>query len=63
MQVYKCFFRILEKQKGQIIMYLCIFLTLSMIMAMQGAENKGSEFVAENYSFSVFDEDNSAISK
>ena len=46
MQVYKCFFRILEKQKGQIIMYLCIFLTLSMIMAMQGAENKGSEFVA-----------------
>lgn len=63
MQVYKCFFRILEKQKGQIIMYLCIFLTLSMIMSMQGAENKGSEFVAENYSFSVFDEDNSAISK
>ena len=63
MQVYKCFFQILKKQKGQIIMYLCIFLTLSLIMSVQGAENKGTEFVAENYSFSVFDEDNSSISK
>lgn len=63
MQVYKCFFRILKKQMGQIIMYLAIFLSLSIVVSLQGAENKGNEFEAETFSFSVFDEDNSPISK
>lgn len=63
MQVYKCFFRILRKQIGRIIMYLAIFMALSIIVSLQGAENKGNEFKADTYSFSVFDEDNSQISR
>lgn len=63
MQVYKCFFRILKKQMGQIIMYLGIFLALSIVVSLQGAENKGAEFEAAEFSFSVFDEDDSPASK
>lgn len=63
MQVYKCFFRILKTQMGQIIMYLVIFLSISLIVSLQGAENKGNEFEASEFSFSVFDEDDSSVSR
>ena len=33
MQVYKLFFQVLRKQKGQIIMYLVIFLSVALAAA------------------------------
>lgn len=36
MQVYKLFFQVLRKQKGQIIMYLVIFLSVTLAAASQG---------------------------
>lgn len=63
MQVYKVFFRILNKQKGQIIMYLFIFLGVSTIVSTQGINNEKTAFEASSYFFSVFDEDESDISR
>lgn len=62
MQVYKAFFRILAKQKGQMIMYLCIFASITGIMAAQGAKNGKEMFQASSYEFAVFDEDQSVAS-
>ena len=36
MQVYKLFFQVLRKQKGQIIMYLDIFLSVALAAASLG---------------------------
>ena len=36
MQVYKLFFQVLRKQKGQIIMYLVIFLSVTLAATSQG---------------------------
>jgi len=63
MQVYKAFFRILAKQKGQMIMYLCIFASITGIMAAQGAKNEKEMFQASAYEFAVFDEDQSVASR
>ena len=40
MQVYKVFFRILNKQKIRIIMYLAIFLSISVVVSLQGEETQ-----------------------
>lgn len=63
MQVYKCFFRILNKQKGQIIMYLSIFIALSIITSTQGKDSEERTFEARTYRFAVFDEDCTEVSK
>ena len=63
MQVYKCFFQILKKQKGQIIMYLSIFVALSIITSTQGKNNEEMKFEASTYKFAVFDEDRTEMSK
>ena len=63
MQVYKCFFRILGKQKGQIILYLSIFLTVSMLVSIQGSDSKEIKFEASSYNFAVFDRDRSEVSE
>lgn len=63
MQVYKVFFRILNKQKGMVIMYLFIFLGVSAIVSTQGINNEKTAFETASYNFSVFDEDNSDISR
>lgn len=64
MQVYKIFFRILNKQKGLIIMYLGIFLGIAAIVSSQAKENSAENlFESTSYKFTVFDEDNSEISK
>ena len=40
MQVYKLFFQVLRKQKGQIIMYLVIFLSVTLAAASQGRKDR-----------------------
>lgn len=63
MQVYKVFFRILNKQKGQIIMYLGIFLGIATIMSNQAQNTNNNSFEKTSYSFAVFDEDGSDASR
>ncbi len=63
MQVYRVFFRILYKHKGQVFMYLCIFLGLATLISNINAEDGDSVFEASEYYFTVFDEDDSQISR
>lgn len=63
MQVYKVFFQILNKQKGFIIMYLSIFLSISLVVSGQAKDSQEKIFEGKQYSFAVFDEDQSAVSK
>lgn len=63
MQVYKLFFQILNKQKGQIIMYLCIFMGIALAVSSQSKKSTEVTFEASSYSFAVFDEDKSTVSK
>lgn len=63
MQVFKCYFRILNKQKGLIIMYLSIFITLSMLISTQGSDSAQVSFEAVSCKFAVFDEDRSEFSR
>ena len=44
MQVYKLFFQVLRKQKGQIIMYLVIFLSVALAAASQGGKKGEATF-------------------
>ena len=63
MQVYKVFFQIINKQKGQIIMYLGIFMGIALAVSSQGSKSTEVAFEASSYQFAVFDEDNSTVSK
>ena len=63
MQVYKLFFQVLRKQKGQIIMYLVIFLSVTLAAASQGEKTGESTFSPTTYKFAVMDADNSEISR
>ena len=63
MQVYKLFFQVLRKQKGQIIMYLVIFLSVALAAASQGEKTGESTFSPTTYKFAVMDADNSEISR
>lgn len=61
MQVYKAFFRILYKKRGMVIMYLCIFMALALALSANVIGN--TEWQEMSYCFSVFDEDDSEISR
>ena len=63
MQVYKLFFQVLRKQKGQIIMYLVIFLSVALAAASQGGKTGEAAFSPTTYKFAVMDADNSEISR
>ncbi len=63
MQVYKCFLRILSKRKNTIIMYLVIFIVLSVATSTQGRKSEEIQFEAASYSFALFDEDQSELSR
>ena len=63
MQVYELFFQVLRKQKGQIIMYLVIFLSVTLAAASQGEKTGESTFSPTTYKFAVMDADNSEISR
>ncbi len=63
MQVYKVFFQILNKQKGLIIMYLCIFLGITLMVSGKAKDNQEKIFEGKEYKFCVFDEDKSLVSE
>lgn len=63
MQVYKVFFRILNKQKFQIIMYLVIFFSISVVMSYQGEDTQKGMFKAYSHKLVIFDEDGSELSQ
>lgn len=63
MSVYKVFFRILNKQKMRVIMYLGIFLTMAFIISSQGEETQSRKFRAQSQKLAVFDEDGSELSR
>lgn len=63
MSVYKVFFRILNKQKMRVIMYLGIFLALAFIISSQGEEAQSGMFQAQSQKLAVFDEDGSELSR
>lgn len=63
MQVYKCFLQILRKRIGSIIMYMSIFVVLCIATSTQGKQSEEVKFEASTYSFAVFDEDQSEISR
>lgn len=62
MQVFKSYFKIFNKYKGQLIMYLGIFTALLSGFVMN---NRGddTEYVNANYSFAVYDYDDSEESR
>lgn len=63
MQVYKVFFRILNKQKIQIMMYLLIFFGISIVMSYQGEDTQSGMFKAHSHKLVIFDEDGSELSQ
>ncbi len=63
MQVYKVFFRILNKQKIQILMYLIIFFSISIAMSYQGEDTQKGMFKAHSHKLVIFDEDGSELSQ
>ncbi|MGN0368716.1 MAG: ABC transporter permease, partial [Wujia sp.] len=62
MQVFKSYFKVLNKYKGFIIMYICIFSgVLSAMIA--STSKKGEGFVSKQCKVAIFDYDESAVSQ
>lgn len=62
MQVYKSFFKVLNKYKGQMIMYLCIFCSLLTIFIKTGSASAPDGYKDKKCEFAVFDYDGTAAS-
>ncbi len=62
MQVYKSFFKVLNKYKGQMIMYLCIFCSLLTIFIKTGSASNPDGYKDKKCEFAVFDYDGTAAS-
>lgn len=64
MQIFKAYFKLLRAYKGQMIMYMSIFIGIlgGMIMPMRAKQNT-NEYVASKADFAVFDYDNSLASQ
>lgn len=63
MQVYKTFFKLLWKQKITVAMYILIFIVIAMLLSTQGSKEMESNFTQNKYTISVFDYDNSSLSR
>ncbi len=64
MQVFKLYMKILNKHKGQIIMYIGIFAGLMFGFILPSTENNASTgFTESTVKYAIFDYDNSVISK
>lgn len=61
MQVFRAFLLVFNKHKGQVLMYVCIFVgIMSLIMS---SSDSSDEYTSKQSEFAVFDYDESAISK
>ncbi|MDO4166220.1 MAG: ABC transporter permease [Eubacteriales bacterium] len=64
MIVYKSFFSILNKQKGQVLLYFCIFMAIAYIIAgTYASDDRKMKWVKDQCLFAVFDEDGTVASR
>lgn len=64
MQVFKLYMKILNKHKGQIIMYVCIFAGLMFgIILPNSGKQESVNFTESTTKYAIFDYDNSELSK
>ncbi|MGN0394486.1 MAG: ABC transporter permease [Coprococcus sp.] len=63
MQVFKTFFMILNKYKGQVIMYVCIFCGLLTVFIKTNSKNNTTDYTKASCDFAVFDYDDSVMSQ
>lgn len=64
MQVYKSFFHILNKQKGQVLLYFGIFMAIAYIIAgIYARDDRKMKWVEDQCFFAVFDEDQTMASQ
>ena len=63
MQVFKTFFKLLNQIKGQVIMYFCIFVGISSIVAANVGKTSVNTYEKEKIKVAVMDQDQSELSK
>lgn len=63
MQVFKSFFKVLNRHKGQMIMYICIFVSIMSILSAQKAFDNTKSYETQKPKFAVFDYDDSIQSR
>lgn len=63
MQVFKSYFKVLNKYKGQMILYLCIFSGLLALFMNTQAKDSTNNYSEKKCEFEIFDYDNSKSSK
>ena len=63
MQVFKSYFKILNKHMGQMIMYLSIFIGIMVVLTATRTNKAEGDYEAIKPKFAVFDYDNSSESK
>ncbi len=64
MQVFKLYFKILRKYLGTMLMYVGIFIGVTLgIIVPQTAKNQERDYTKERCNFAVFDNDGSTLSK
>lgn len=62
MQVFKSYFKIINKHKGQMILYLCIFVGIMSILSFNGFNGSNKDYETSKPKFAVFDYDDSVQS-
>lgn len=63
MQVFKSYFKILNRHMGQMIMYLSIFIGIMVVLTATRTNKAEGDYEAIKPQFAVFDYDNSSESK
>lgn len=63
MQVFKSYFKILNRHMGQMIMYLSIFIGVMVVLTATRTNKAEGDYEAIKPKFAVFDYDNSSESK
>lgn len=62
MQVFKSFFKVLNKYKGQMILYMCIFCSLLVMFIKSNSGSETGAYSDKKCKFAVFDYDGTAAS-
>ncbi len=63
MTVYNVFWKIIKKNAGLILMYIAIFLGITIMIVKTNSNTKAGEYKNENINVAVIDHDNSELSK
>jgi len=63
MQVFKSYFKILNRHMGQMIMYLSIFIGIMVVLTATRTNKAEGDYEAAKPKFAVFDYDKSSESK